>query len=516
MRLRMAPGDEQLATVKNERSTDLNGFTIHDLRYTIENSRPPCAAHRKSYIANRKSSAHALVNPAELFHFRRVKQIPPVEQDRMRQAFFGAGQIELLELVPFRRHHQRVAAFGHGVHVLNVSHVRQKRLRLIHCLWVVDAQRRAVFEQTLAQINRWRGTHVVGVLLERKPKHADFFVLQDPERVGDFFDEALHLVGVDALDFLEQFEFVADLFGNFDERAQVLRKTTAAETDARVQKSAADALVQTDALRDFLDVRAGGLADVGDGVDVGNFQREKRIRRVLDEFGGINVGDDDGRLERRVNLRHRRDGTLRADTDDDAVGVHQIADGKTFAQKFGIADHVKFRLRRAITLDGLGNFFAGLDRHRAFVHDDFVFRHGGGDVARDALNIAQVHRAVGLRRRGHGDENDLGILHAFSRAVREGKPSDGDIFLDEFFQAGFVNGNATGLEHFYFGRVIVHADDMVADLGKTGSRDQSNIAGANDGELHLEILNGTDSGDMADLAGALVFCSEVSLALISE
>ena len=87
-------------------------------------------------------------------------------------------------------------------------------------------------------------------------------------------------------------------------------------------------------LRDFLHVRAGGFADVGDGVDVGNFQREKRIGRVLDEFGGIDVGDDDGRVERRVNLLHRRDGPLRADADDHAVRLHQIADGKTFAQKF--------------------------------------------------------------------------------------------------------------------------------------------------------------------------------------
>ena len=210
----------------------------------------------------------------------------------------------------------------------------------------MNAQRRAVFQQPLAQINRRRGAHVVGVLLERQAEHADFFVLQHPERVGDFFDEAVHLVGVDALDFLEQLEIVADLLGNFDERAQVLRKTTAAETDAGVEEPAADALVQADALGDFLHVRAGGLADVGDGVDVGNFQREKGIRRVLDEFGGVDVGDDDRRVERRVNLLHRGDGPLRADADDHAVGLHQIADGKTFAEKFGIADDVKFHLGR--------------------------------------------------------------------------------------------------------------------------------------------------------------------------
>ena len=87
-------------------------------------------------------------------------------------------------------------------------------------------------------------------------------------------------------------------------------------------------------LRHLLHVRAGGLADGGDGVDVGNLQREKGIRRVLDEFGGVDVRDDDRRLERRVNFLHRGDGPLRADADDNAVGIHQIADGKAFAEKF--------------------------------------------------------------------------------------------------------------------------------------------------------------------------------------
>ena len=125
---------------------------------------------------------------------------------------------------------------------------------------------------------------------------------------------------------------------------------------------------------DFLHVRAGRFADGGDGVDVGNFQRQKRIGGVLDEFGGIDVGDDDGRVERRVNLLHRRDGPLRTDADDNAVGLHQIADGETFAQEFGIAHHIKVHLRRAIAFDGFGDLFAGLDRHGAFVHDDFVGR----------------------------------------------------------------------------------------------------------------------------------------------
>ena len=151
----------------------------------------------------------------------------------------------------------------------------------------MHAESRAFLLQALAKLDGRRHPHVVGVLLERKAEHADGFVLQHPERVGDFLDETVHLPGVDLLDFLEQPEVITDLLGNFDERAQILRKTTAAESDAGIEKTAANPLVQTRCPRDLLHVRAGGLADNGDRVDVGNFQREKGIRRVLDEFGGM-------------------------------------------------------------------------------------------------------------------------------------------------------------------------------------------------------------------------------------
>ena len=64
-------------------------------------------------------------------------------------------------------------------------------------------------------------------------------------------------------------------------------------------------------------------------------------------------------------------------------------------------------------------------------------------------------RAVRLRRRGHGDENHVGFLDAFGGAAGEFKPPGGDIFPHEFFQAGFVNRDAAGLEVSGLRRVVV-------------------------------------------------------------
>src|SRR5882724_5918941 len=101
-------------------------------------------------------SSDTFVNPTEPDHLLVVEKIPSVEKNRVRERFFGAVEVELLEFIPFGRDNERVAAFGHGVHVVNVGHVWQNRLRLAHRLRVVNTERRAFLQQPLAQINRWR------------------------------------------------------------------------------------------------------------------------------------------------------------------------------------------------------------------------------------------------------------------------------------------------------------------------------------------------------------------------
>ena len=105
-------------------------------------------------------------------------------------------------------------------------------------------------------------------------------------------------------------------------------------------------------------------------------------------------------------------------------------------------------------------------------------------------------------------------MHALGGAGRELEPPGGDIFLDKFFEAGFVNRNAAGLEHFDFGRIVVHADDVMADFGKAGSRDQPDVAGADDGELHL-AAGVTGFGAMMGLLTAAGLVAAASLVLSS-
>src|SRR5579862_2078492 len=110
----------------------------------------------------------------------------------------------------------------------------------------------------MAKIDGRGHTHIVGVLFERQSEHADFFVLQHPERVDDFLYEALHLGGVDFLDLFKQSEIITDLLGNFDEGAEVLGEATSAKSKGRIQETTADALVHAHAVRHLMDICSGG------------------------------------------------------------------------------------------------------------------------------------------------------------------------------------------------------------------------------------------------------------------
>ena len=112
-------------------------------------------------------------------------------------------------------------------------------------------------------------------MFEGQPQHANRLVLQHPERLGNFLHEPVHLVGIDALHFLEQAEIVAQLLGNLDESAQILGKTTAAEAQRGIQEPPPDAVIHAHAVGHFLHVGARRLANHRNRIDVGNLEREK-------------------------------------------------------------------------------------------------------------------------------------------------------------------------------------------------------------------------------------------------
>src|SRR5205807_4653751 len=155
--------------------------------------------------------------------------------------------------------------------------------------------------------------------------------------------------------------------------------------------------------------------------------------------------------------------------------MHQVANGAAFAQKFRIADHVELRAAAVIALNRFGNAFAGFHRNGALVDNDTIVGQDIGNLARDLFDEAKIDFAIGLGRRGHGDEDDLGLIDAFADAIAKVQAMRGDVSMNDFLQARFVNGNTAVAQGLDFLLVVIYADDVVTDVGKASSGNQSYV-----------------------------------------
>jgi hypothetical protein len=297
------------------------------------------------------------------------------------------------------------------------------------------------------------------------------------------------LVVVDAFDGLEELEIVPQFLGDADESAQVLREAETAEADAGVEEVLADAAVEAHAERDLLDVGLGQLAKAADGVDEGDLGREERIRSVLDDLGALDVGEDHRRLERLIEVGEDLSRLLGLDAQDHAVGVHEILHGAPLPQELGVRGDVELRVLASVATERPLDPFAGLDGDGALLDDELVSVELVGHGARDVLDEAQVRLAVGPRRRADGDEDHRALSHRRAKVRGEGKVALLHVVLHELFEARLVDGHAAFFERGDLLGVDVDADHVVAEARETSAGDQSDVAAADYGNLH--IFSGT-------------------------
>ena len=132
------------------------------------------------------------------------------------------------------------------------------------------------------------------------------------------------------------------------------------------------------------------------------------------------------------------------------------------------------------------DFLAGLHRDGGFIDDHAVLAglEDAADLAGDALDVGEIDAAIGLRRRRHGDEDDLRGVHAVLGGVGEPQALGGDVAVDEFLQAGLVDRDLAGLQRIDFALVVIDADDVMADFRETSAGNKADVAGTNDAEIH--------------------------------
>ena len=112
-----------------------------------------------------------------------------------------------------------------------------------------------------------------------------------------------------------------------------------------------------------------------------------------------------------------------------------------------------------------------------------------GDLAGHALDVGEVHAAIGLRRSRHRDEDDLRVIEPVFDGIREAQPLGRDVAMHEILKPRLIDRDLPRLEHIHLALVIIDTNDVVPDLGKTSARNKADIAGTDDAEIHKERRN---------------------------
>lgn len=196
------------------------------------------------------------------------------------------------------------------------------------------------------------------------------------------------------------------------------------------------------------------------------------------------------RLERLVELSHPFLRLGRAGADDDAVGLQEVTDGGTFLEEFGVGNDIEGDLLAALCKDlfdfGL-DLVCGSDRDCGLLTMTRVARHVAGDALGHCEHVLEVGRAVFVGRCTDGNELHLGMFDRIFHIGGEAQPAFGDVALDDGLQARLPDRQTTpALSSVDLALVDVHADDCVADFCQARARDQTDVAGTEDGRVRRD------------------------------
>src|SRR3954468_8196250 len=100
---------------------------------------------------------------------------------------------------------------------------------------------------------------------------------------------------VDLVDLLEKGDGLgqSEFDGASLERAYVLGQTPPTEPEAGIEESPADPCVVTDGVGELDNVSPSSFTNLGHRVDKRDFRGQKRVRRHLDQLGGLEPDDQE-------------------------------------------------------------------------------------------------------------------------------------------------------------------------------------------------------------------------------
>jgi len=110
------------------------------------------------------------------------------------------------------------------------------------------------------------------------------------------------------------------------------------------------------------------------------------------------------------------------------------------------------------------------------------------DLVRDGEDVLKIRGAVLVRGRRKAQEHDLRFEHRRLQVPRELDPLLLQVAQEDVFEPRLVDRDLSRTESFHHIRIVVHAEDLVAPLGKAHPGDQPDVAGPNDCDVHPILL----------------------------
>ena len=105
------------------------------------------------------------------------------------------------------------------------------------------------------------------------------------------------------------------------------------------------------------------------------------------------------------------------------------------------------------------------------------------------MNKAQVGEAVAAARgRTNRDEHRVGCGDRAGELGREFQPAGARIVGHQLIEAGLVNRHFAARQSRDLRLVLVDANDLMAEIGKTRAGNKADIAGADHGNAHVKSI----------------------------
>src|SRR5262249_34537763 len=164
--------------------------------------------------------------------------------------------------------------------------------------------------------------------------------------------------------------------------------------------------------------------------------------------------------------------------------MFEVLNSGSFAQEFWVRHHGELGIGSGFANDAV-DLIASANGHGRFCDNHSETIKCRGYFFRSCVDIRKIGMSIAAARGGaHRDENGLCCGYSRCQLRRERESPLARVADDEIMETGFKDWDIAPVQSRDPFRVLINTDHVVAKIGKTSTRDKSDIATANHCDTH--------------------------------